>query len=191
MTGITENMGGAARFDVAAVLGASFDEVTKAPVVTYDFECYDKDGNLKWQESIKNLVTDVGRKDVLDKYFAGSAYTATWYVGLIDNASFTALAAADTQASHAGWLEAVPYSNANRLTVAWNAATGTTTASKAASTFVEFTINATAVIKGAFLSSNNTKSGTTGILYSESAFGATRSVVNGDFVRVTPTMSMT
>jgi hypothetical protein len=48
----------------------------------YEFECFDKYGNLKWEERVKNLITNEGLNDVLNKYFKGSAYTAAWYVGL-------------------------------------------------------------------------------------------------------------
>lgn len=156
------------------------------PIFRYDFLCVDAQGREKWRESIENLVTTVGKNDLMDKYFAGSAYTAAWYVGLIDNASYSAIVAADTMASHAGWIEGVPYSNATRPAVTWNAAAA---GSKAATTYVEFTINATLTVKGSFLNSVSTKSGTTGILYSAAAFSTNRGVISGDLLRVTPTMS--
>lgn len=159
----------------------------KAPKFRYLVECLDKDGNLKWTEDVENLVTTVGKNDLADKYFGGSSYTAAWFIGLIDNASYTAVAAGDTMASHAGWIEGVPYSDATRLAPTWGAASGGV---KAASTYVEFSINATLTVKGAFMNSVSTKSGTTGILYSAAAFAANRAVVSGDKLRVTPTMTI-
>jgi hypothetical protein len=55
-----------------------------------------------------------------------------------------------------------------------------------------FNINATATVGGAFLTSNNTKSGTTGTLFSAADFGAPgdRSVANGDVLNVTYTLSL-
>src|SRR4051812_43746670 len=67
----------------------------------YTFECFDAFGNLKWSETVYNTVMTAGINDLLTQYFKGSAYTATFYVGLVDNASFSAYAAADTMASHA------------------------------------------------------------------------------------------
>ena len=131
----------------------------------------------------KNGVTTVGLNDMLDDYFRGTAQISTWYAGLVDNAAFTALAAADTMASHTGWSESTAYSNANRITYSPAAASGgiiTNTASVAA-----FSINATATIKGAFLTSNNTKAGTTGTLFSTGAFDATQAVVNADTLNIT------
>lgn len=161
----------------------------KAPRISYKFECFDKHGNPKWEETIHNLVTTQGKNDMLDKYFAGSAYTAAWYVGLIDNASYSAISANDTMASHGGWIENQEYDEATREAVSFNAASS---GSKAASTYTEFTIDPTgATIKGAFLTSVSTKGGTTGILYSAAAFGANRVLVDNDLLRITPTYSLT
>ena len=57
---------------------------------------------VKWTESVYNVVTDVGANDLLDKYLAGSAYTAGWFCGLISSVSFTAVAAANTQKARSG-----------------------------------------------------------------------------------------
>jgi hypothetical protein len=55
-----------------------------------------------------------------------------------------------------------------------------------------FSINATAVIGGAFLTSDNTKGGTTGVLFSAADFAAPgdRNVVSGDTLSVTYTFSL-
>lgn len=55
----------------------------------YTLECRDKDGNLKWADQIDNLVTTAGKNDALDKYLAGSGYTAAWYLGLIGATGYT------------------------------------------------------------------------------------------------------
>jgi hypothetical protein len=55
-----------------------------------------------------------------------------------------------------------------------------------------FNINATATVGGAFLTSDNAKSGTTGTLFSASDFTTgDRSVVSGDTLNVTYTFSLT
>ncbi len=157
----------------------------EAPYFVYEFECRDAEGNVKWSETVRNLVTTAGKNDLLDKYFAGSAYTAGWFMGLVDNASFTAIAAADTMASHAGWIESVVYSNATRPAIAFAAASGGTKVTSAA---VAFNINGAATINGVFVNSVNTKSGTTGILYSAGSFSGTRAVSNGDTLNVQLTL---
>ena len=66
------------------------------------FKCYDKDGNLKWEDSTHNLVVNVGLKHLNDTFFSGSSYTATWYLGLVNASPAPSYAAGDTLASHAG-----------------------------------------------------------------------------------------
>src|SRR5678816_2273646 len=66
----------------------------------YEVWCVGADGKEKWRDTIKNLVTTVGKNDFLDKYLLGSAYTQTIRMGL---AGAGTKAVGDTQASHAGW----------------------------------------------------------------------------------------
>ena len=161
----------------------------------YHVECRDKDGNLKWTAESKNLVVTAGLK-----YMAGSALTSitqitTWYLGLITGpGSGTTIVAADTMATHAGWTEFVNYSNANRVTATLATATTATPSvvTNTASPAV-FNINgAGGTVAGAFLTSANDKSGTTGTLFSAADFGSPgdRVVVNGDTLSVTYTFSL-
>lgn len=158
-----------------------------APRFRYTFRCYRADGLLRWEESFENLVTTVGKNHILDTEFAGSGYTAAWFLGLIDAAGYTAVAAGDTAGSHAGWAESSAYSQANRPTLAFNAASG---GSKATSAALAFSINATVTIKGAFVTTLNTKGGTTGTLYSAGTFAADRILFNGDTLNVSLTVSV-
>ena len=154
---------------------------------SYNVECIGENGEIKWTDTIKNLVVTVGKNDLLDKYFAGSAYTAAWYMGLVDGASTPTYAATDTLASHAGWTESTAYSGSNRITVAWNAAS----AGSKASTATSFSINATATIAGALLTVTQVRATTTGVLYSAGNFsGGSRSVASGDTLLVTYTASV-
>ena len=170
-----------------------FNEQAQAQGV-FTVQCFDKDGNLKWTEENHNLVVNVGLKDMNDKYFAGSAYTAAWYIGLYGAGASNNPAAGDTMSSHAGWTEVTAYSQANRPTATFAAATtanpSVVTNSAAPATF---SINGTTTVGGAFLTNSNTKGGTTGILFSASDFQSPgdRSVVNGDTLTVTYTFSLT
>ena len=158
----------------------------------YHIECRDKDGNLKWSTTVPNLVVNVGLQDMNTKYFSGATYTAAWYIGLYGAGSTNNPAAGDTMSSHAGWTEVTAYSNANRPTATFGTATTAdpSVISNSASP-ATFNINGTATIGGAFLTSNNTKGGTTGTLFSASDFtGGDRSVVNGDTVNVTYTFNL-
>lgn len=144
---------------------------------------------VMWDDVIDNVVTTVGGNNMLDNHLSGSAYTAAWYIGLISATGYTsAPVIADTAASHAGWAEDQNYSQATRIAAAFSAASAK---SKALSAALNFSINATTTIKGAFLISNSTKGGTTGILYSAGlATGGDRAVINGDTLAVSYTASV-
>lgn len=150
----------------------------------YVIECW-RNGELAWVDEFHNLVTTEGLNDSLDKHFKASAYTAAWYVGLTTGTP--TFAAGDTMASHGGWTESTAYSESVRQTLTLgtpSAGSVSNTASKAT-----FTINATATVGGAFMSSNSTKSGTTGTLYGGGAFGSNRSLFSGDVLTVTVTLT--
>ena len=150
----------------------------------YQVECFDKDGNLKWVEEFDNLITNAGLDDNLDKYLKGSAYTAGFFVGLTDGTP--TVAAADTMASHAGWAEIDDYAEATReaLTLGTVASQSVDNSASKAS----FSINATVTVGGAFIVTNSTKNGTTGILYGVGAFtGGDKALADGDTLNVTVT----
>ena len=156
----------------------------------YTATCVDKDGNVKWSDTIQNTVTTVGKNSILDVYLGASTQITAWYLGLISSTTFSATAAADTMASHGGWLEAglantPTYSQAARPTTSWSAASS---GSKALSAAAAFSITGSGTVKGAFLNSVATKDGTLGTLYSAGVFTAGDKVVSsGDTVNVSYT----
>jgi hypothetical protein len=163
----------------------------------FTVECWDKDGRLKWRDVIKNVVTTVGKNLALDTYLAGSAYTVVGpYLGLISSTSFSAVAAADTMSSHAGWLEAggsnAPTYTGNRKTCAWSAASS---GSKSLSAALSYAITGSGTVKGCFLvfgtGAVNTKDDTNGTLYSAGLFsGGDKVVANTDTLNVSYTASL-
>lgn len=159
----------------------------------FTIECRDKDGNLKWSDSTPNLVVNVGLQDMNTKYFSGSSYTAAWYIGLYGAASSNNPAAGDTASSHAGWTEVTAYSQSTRPAATFGTATTAdpSVISNSASP-ATFSMNATNTVGGAFLISNNTKGGTTGVLFSAADFQAPgdRAVVSGDTISVTYQFSL-
>jgi hypothetical protein len=175
------------------IAGTKSTEEAQATGV-YHVECHDKDGNLKWSADSKNLVVNEGLQ-----YMAGSALTSvtqitTWYLGLYGAGASNTPASGDTMASHAGWTEVVPYSNATRVAATFVTATlGNPSVVTNSASPATFTINATATVGGAFLTSGSAKSGTTGTLFSAADFSAPgdRSVVSGDVLSVTYTFSLT
>jgi hypothetical protein len=150
---------------------------------TYHIEHFDAQGNLLWEDTINNIVVNVGLDDILDKYYKGSTYTAAHYVGLIGTNQVPV--AGDTMGSHAGWTESTAYSNANRPTLTMGSVSSQSVDNSASK--ASFTINGTATIYGAFVTTNNTKGGTTGTLVGGALFGSSRAVQNGDTLNVTIT----
>lgn len=156
-------------------------------------QCYDRDGNLKWESKSPNLVVNQGLQDMNSKYFLGSGYTATWYVGIYGAAASNNPAASDTAALHPGWTEVTAYSQSNRPTAVFatpslaDPSVITNTASTAT-----FSITSTVTVGGAFLISNNTKGGTSGVLFSAADFQAPgdRLMVSGDTLQVTYQFSL-
>tara|TARA_R100000900_G_scaffold55790_1_gene45291 strand:+ start:1936 stop:2490 length:555 start_codon:yes stop_codon:yes gene_type:complete len=173
--------------DIKATGGLTMNEVKEVALQlknTWNIVCKDSEGKIKWEENKKNLIVDGGLNDLLDKYLKGSSYTASWFVGL--KAAGTSVAA-DTMSSHSSWAELVGYSQSNRP-----ALTLGTVASKSvdnSGSKATFSCNATATVAGAFLTTNNTKSGTSGTLYGVVDFGSTRSVISGDTLEVTVTLT--
>jgi len=160
---------------------------------TFYFKCFDKDGNLKWEDSAKNLVVNTGLQDMNNQYFKGSAYTATWYIGLVTGpGSGNTYAAADTLASHAGWAENTNYSGGNRITATFGTPTTAdpSVVDNSASVAV-FSITSTTTIAGGFLTKIQANNNNSGLLFSVSNFtGGDRAVINGDTLNVTYEFSL-
>lgn len=165
--------------------------VMRAPVVVYDAICLDRHGAVKWQDTAHNLVTDAGKKYLLDTFFAAGVSVSSTEAMKVGLKNVGAIANADTAASHAGWTEFTSYTDTTRRAVPFGisaSGSGTVTKSLGAVTFL---ISAGGVIAGAFLITNSTKGGTTGTLYSVGDFTNSRTVVNTDVLTVTPRLVLT
>jgi hypothetical protein len=176
----------------AASVGATPQAAAKAGGV-FHVQCHDAQGNLKWEVKEHNLVVNVGLQDMNTKYFTGSGYTATWYLGLYGAAASNDPAAGDTMSSHAGWTEVTAYSQATRpQAVFGTATTADPSVINNSGAPAVYTINGTTTVGGAFLTSDNTKSGTTGTLFSAVDFSAPgdRAVVSGDTITVSYSFSL-
>jgi hypothetical protein len=153
----------------------------------YTVECIGSDGSVKWTDTIDNLVTTAGKNALLDTYLGGGT-GITPALGLIDSTGWSAVSASDTMASHPGWTESTAYSNATRPAPSF----GSASAGSKTSSATTFNINASATIKGCFLTSQNTKGGTTGTLYSAGLFpGGDKPLGSGDTLNITYTASIT
>ena len=182
--------------DASVIRGSGLGEQAQAHG-RYEVECIGADGKLKWRDTIENVVATVGKNLALDTFLAGAAYTVTGpYMGLISSTSYSAVAAGDTMASHAGWLEAggtnAPTYTGNRKTAVWSAAAS---GAKALSAALSFAITGTGTVKGAFLcygsGALNTKDNTAGTLWSAGTFSTgDKADVNGDTLNVAYSTSL-
>jgi len=165
--------------------------------------CRDSQGKELWREEFGNLLTQTGKAFLMDQALAGSSYTAAEYMGLISSASFSAISAADTPTSHAGWLEAgsanAPTYSGNRATCAWSAATvsgsSAYSATKALSAGLTFTFTGSGTVEGAFIVSGSGASATIGntggILYSVGTFASAQPVVSTNTLTVNYSTTIT
>lgn len=157
---------------------------------SYHAICYDKDGNVKWENAIENLVTTVGKNLTLDTILGNSAAGAV-VMGL--KGVGTAVVA-DTQASHASWLEVglanAPTYTGTRKTPVFSAAAAGVKATSSASTF---SITSTGTVAGCFINigGSATIDNTTGTLFSAGDFSSSKAVVSGDSVAVSYSATLT
>jgi len=172
------------------VAKTGFGESAKGGGV-YHVECLDKDGNLKWEANMTNLVVNTGLQDMNNKYFKGSAYTASFFIGLVTGPfSATTYAAADTLASHAGWAEFTNYTGSRKAVTFGTPTTAAPSVIDSTGSPSSFAITNTGTVAGAFICT--VASGTSGILFSEADFDSPgdRNVVNGDTLNVSYTFSL-
>ena len=157
---------------------------------SYHAVCYSADGFIKWEDDIENLVTTVGKNLTLDTILGNTAAGAV-VMGL--KGVGTAVVA-DTQASHASWLEVglanAPAYSGNRPTPSFSSASA---GSKTTSSSVSFSMTSTGTVAGCFINigGSSTKDSTTGTLFSAGDFSSSKSVVNGDTIAVTYTATLT
>lgn len=151
----------------------------------YHVECIGPDGELKWEDEVHNLVTNVGLDDVLEHYIKGTAYTESWSVGLINTTP--TVDATDTMASHGVWTEVTAYTEGVREDLIMGTVASQSVDNSLSKASFSINTNST-VIGGAFICDDNTKGGGTGLLYGAGAFtGGDKTADSGDTLNVTVT----
>lgn len=157
-----------------------------SPHTQYHFECW-RAGVLLWTDEFPNLVTIAGRNELLNATFRSGKVANAWCVGLVNQAGFSAYAAADTMASHAGWVESTDYVQATRPTFLPDAPSGASLVNVASKAV--FIMSAGPTVRGAFLVDVPVKGGSTGVLYGVGNFALPKVAVSGDIWNVTVTVS--
>jgi hypothetical protein len=152
----------------------------------YDVRCLDNTGQVLWEEGIDNLVVTVGINQILSSGVNGSTPA---YMFLISSVGFSALAAADTMASHSGWNEVAntgtntpPYGT-TRPTVTYNTPSAGTITTSGTNSFVftgSGTIEGAGIVCGSGASA--TVGNTSGVLMSEGTFATAQPVISGNTV---------
>jgi len=135
-----------------------------------------KFGQLLRTGGFPNGMTTEGLTSDISVAVCGGTQVPTWYMGLVDDAGWSAFALGDTMGSHAGWDENQAYNEGTRPAMTFAAAAGGIAATSAP---CSFTINDTIALKGAFMTSINTKGETTGILRATGPFGNVQNLVAG------------
>lgn len=160
---------------MAAIIGGLFEIRTVLP-----------DGRRVKEQKFKNGPTTLGLNYLLDTGFGGGTPDTTWFILVIDNASYSALAVGDTLASHAGWLEFTDYSG-NRPAWTPAAASGGQITNSASAASITMTGDGT--IRGLGLCGVN--SGSSGVLYSTGVLGTGRAVSNTEVLELVYTPTLT
>lgn len=148
----------------------------------------DPHGNVIGSREFHNGATTQGLNHLLDSGFRGGTQYPLWYVGLIDDAGFSAVDPADTHQLHAGWAEYTGLFGGNR---------GTWTPAAAASGFLDsinvvLSITATGSVRGALLASQQAIGTTSGqVLYATGVADSALPVVSGGTVTISYKLRLT
>lgn len=151
----------------------------------WEVVCRRPDGSIRWRERAENLIVDAGVNYALDAALSGGTPVTTWYIGLKNSGS---VAAGDTMASHSGWTENENYDEATRPQ--WQEGGVSAKSISNSGNAASFSIDTNSQsIAGCFLTSNSTKGGTTGTLFSAVDFASAKSADDGDSLEVTYTVT--
>ncbi len=176
------------------IKGSEIGEVVTMKGI-FHAKCYDKDGNFKWEDEIKNTVCTQGKAYIWNTIMTGTSLTASSFMGLIAGTT-GAVQAGDTMASHGNWQEAgsnAPlYSTRAPITASWVTTTIASIALNSGSP-ASFTVGTTGgTANGCFvvLQGSATNANTTGNLLSAGYFTAGKPLSPSDQLQVSYSIAM-
>ena len=148
----------------------------------WDVEHWRRGALIHKEKGIPNLYTTEGINYILSTIFKNGTRVDPWYLGLNS-----------TNTPAAGWTMANKGTTWNAFTSVdestWpEAVDGSISNGQIAMSQVIFNVSSSGTVYGAHITSNNSKSGTTGTLLCAVNFSASRSVEDGDQVLVTYTV---
>jgi len=146
---------------------------------------------LRWRDQIKNLLVNTGRDEYLTRLWKATAFTSAHFCGLIDGTTPT-IAAADTMASHAGWVEFTEYSTTSGNRPSLTSALGAVSAQSLSSSAIQYLVNTNGLdCNGAFTATSSQLGASGGTLITGGTFTqGNKSVDAGDLLSVTMTFTM-
>jgi len=145
-----------------------------------------RDGRVIDEFEDHNIVVNEGLNHILNVEFNGLTQVSTWYVGIFEG-NYTPVATVTAATISSASTECTAYANATRPE--YVEATATAQSITNSANRASFVFNATKTVYGAFLVSTNTKSGTSGVLFSAARFSASKAVESGDELLLTYTFS--
>lgn len=160
------------------------------------YVAHKRDGAVVGEYECKNIVTGDAITDIFNTYFRGVGTPPTnYFLGLIRTDNFVETNIADTMLSHSGWEEYEGYSG-NRPEWIHDALTPLNNRIENLTDIRPFIIdgNETSDVTGVFMSTSDTKGGTTGLLFAASEQGILlNDLIAGDeiFVRYRLEMNLT
>lgn len=155
------------------VHGHYHGQIVRGGIIVDEFDC-------------PNLCVDEGLNSLLNVYFDAATQINAWYMGLFEG-NYTPVAGVTAATIASAATETTAYNETTRP--AFSPAAASAKAITNSASVGTFTFNATKTIYGAFLISDNTKSGTSGTLFSAAKFSAAKSVVSGDQLLLTYTFN--
>lgn len=154
------------------------------------FVCKDSDGNIKWVDCIKNLVTNEGLNSVLNVYLHGATPITEWYIAPFSTDTTTL--ATHTYAAP-GYTESTAYTEATRQAYVEAGAFGQSITNSASPAII--TSSAVQTIYGCGLvgggSAASTKGDTAGggVLFCAAKLPVARSLEIGDTLELLYTLN--
>lgn len=179
--------------DVAGSIESSRASSQRMSLKTvWNFECFGKDGKLKWEERNRpNIITTEGLNNLLDAYLNAAAQITAWFIAPVEtdtNAAITQTYAVPVFTEWDGYSEA-----ARQAFDPAAAAAGvmTNTASKAVFTSSENkTLYGAALFGGGSAASTMSNAAGGGTLFCYSKFAAGRPVEIADVFKVTVSVTI-
>jgi len=153
----------------------------------YRFECFDTEGNLKWEFTEENLIPDAGRDYMLNAALNAGAQFSTWYIGLYSG-NYVPVAGDTAATFPASATEITTAYTGDRKVLVPGALSAGMWANVASPAVFEFSA-ATTTVSGGFISTVATKGGTTGVLLSAVLATSPKTVLAGESLKVTAGLS--